>query len=424
MKNNVLLLGSGGREDALAWTLSQSPLVAKIWVLPGNPAMKRHSNVTPLSGSLSAENILSVCTLHQPDLIMFGPEQPIVDGIGDLLRSKGFSVCAPSAQAAQLEGSKIFSKSFMDEFGIPTAQSVHAHGYPQALEELSKWDFSDGIVIKSDSLAGGKGVVLCDTLTEAKEVVHQFMVDPNIKVQTEHILFEKKLHGTEVSAFALLDGENFVELGYACDYKRAFDNDQGPNTGGMGTYTPQDWPQKHHKEQIRNIFAQVCSGMKKRGHPYIGILFAGLMVDEENVHVIEFNIRFGDPETQVLMPTLSNDLFPLLQASAQGTLAQYTQPITQEQVAVHVVLASEGYPSIGAHPVRTGCAIHTEESEALVFYAGVREENEVLYSSGGRVMGSTGVGETLEAARTQAYEGLNHISFDGMHHRSDIGLRS
>lgn len=417
---SILLIGSGGREDALVWKLSQSPHVSQIWVLPGNDAMTRHPKTECVSGSTSPKGILLAAQKHLPDLVMIGPEQPIVDGASDQLREHGITVCAPSAQAAQLEGSKIYSKRFMNEFGIPTAKSVSCNSYKEAIEALSDWDFSSGIVIKTDALAGGKGVVLCDTLEEAQDVVRQFMVDPSIKVKTQRILFEERLYGKEVSAFALLDGERVCNLGYACDHKRAYDGDQGPNTGGMGTYTPQDWPTAMHKEKIADVFSRVARGMQERGHPYVGVLFAGLMIHKDDVHVIEFNIRFGDPETQVLMPTIDDDLVPLFLDAANGTLSQ--KSVQTKGCALHVVLASKGYPSIGAHLVHTGFPIHMEEGhDGLVFFAGVTRNDGVLCSSGGRVMGTTGVGDSLEEAREQAYQGISAIHFEGMHHRSDIG---
>ena len=418
--HSVLLVGSGGREDALAWKLSQSSSVSDIWVLPGNDAMTRHEKVQIIQGAATPAKILAVSQEKQPSLIMIGPEQPIVDGAADLLREHGLAVCAPSAKAAQLEGSKIFSKHFMNEFGIPTATSVSCDSFEQAVQALEEWDFSDGIVIKTDALAGGKGVVLCDTKEEADEVIRQFMVDPNIKVKTDRILFEERLHGKEVSAFALLSGSKVCSIGYACDYKRAFDGDKGPNTGGMGTYTPQGWPLESHKKQISDIFSRVATGMEKRGHPYVGVLFAGLMIDDDDVNVIEFNIRFGDPETQVLMPTIDEDLFPLLNGAANGSLPN--REVATTGCALHVVLASKGYPSIGAHPVHTGFPITIQkENTSLLFFAGVKEKEGVLCSSGGRVMGLTGRGETLEEARNEAYQNISHVHFDGMHHRSDIG---
>ena len=239
-------------------------------------------------------------------------------------------------------------------------------------------------------------------------------------MQTQRILFEQKLYGKEVSAFALLDGENVCTLGYACDYKRVYDGDQGPNTGGMGTYTPQDWPTSIHQQKIQDIFSRVASGMRKRGHPYVGVLFAGLMIHEDDVHVIEFNIRFGDPETQVLMPSLDEDLFPLLHAAANGAVPN--RDSKRKGCALHVVLASKGYPSIGTHPVHTGFPIEIQsDTTGLVFFAGVKEIEGRLCTSGGRVMGVTGLGDSLEVAREEAYNGINGIHFEGMHHRSDIG---
>ena len=418
--HNILLVGAGGREDALVWKLSQSRDVSNIYVLPGNDAMSRHPKTQCISGSTSSESILSAAQKYRPDLVMIGPEQPIVDGVSDQLKEHGFLVCAPSAQAAQLEGSKIYSKEFMRQFGIPTANSVSSDSYQEAMKALESWDFETGIVIKTDALAGGKGVVLCDTKLEAQDVVQQFMVDPNIKVKTQRILFEERLRGKEVSAFALLDGTQVCSLGYACDYKRAYDGDQGPNTGGMGTYTPEDWPTEKQKQKISDIFVRVARGMQERGHPYVGVLFAGLMIDGDDVQVIEFNIRFGDPETQVLMPTIDEDLFPLFLNAAKGTLDRTT--VRSKGCALHVVLASKGYPSIGAHPVLTGVPIQILDGyEGLIFFAGVTKEEGVLCSSGGRVMGVTGLGISKKEAQEKAYQGISAIHFDGMHHRSDIG---
>ena len=418
--SSVLLIGSGGREDALLWKLAQSPEVSTIWVLPGNDGMCRHAKAHRILESLTPQNILRAAQRYKPSLVVIGPEKPIVEGVSDLLRTHGFDVCAPSAQAARLEGSKIFSKEFMCEYAIPTARYSSADSYEEALGVLDKWDYSEGIVVKSDALAGGKGVVVCSSKTRAKEVVQQFMLDPNIQIKTQRILFEEILHGKELSAFALLDGAHVCSIGYACDYKRAYDGDRGANTGGMGTYTPIQWLSDLHKSKIHEIFVKAARGMKKRGHPYIGVLFAGLMIKGTEVWVVEFNIRFGDPETQVLMPIIDDDLFPLLRDAAKGELSQ--KSVSTHGCAVHVVLASQGYPSIGTHPVQTGFPIDiSSHTEGLLFFAGVGKKNGLLCTSGGRVMGVTGVGETLNEARTIAYRDIEKIHFEGMHYRRDIG---
>ena len=432
--STVLLFGSGGRESAIAWKLSQSSQVSQIVVAPGNAGMSSIKKTSILPCKLTMDQMLQLAQELQPDLIIIGPEQPLVDGVADQLQEHGFVVMGPHRLAARLEASKIFSKIFMTEFSIPTAEYAYYDGYDSALQGLEEWDFMDGIVIKSDALAGGKGVVLCDTKEEAQKVLFDFMKNPAVSVQTNKILFEKKLRGREVSAFALLDGENFVPLGYACDYKRVGDGDQGPNTGGMGTFTPSDFPDPFQKEQIFQIFQKVNQGMKSRGTPYQGILFAGLMIDGEgadsDVNIIEFNIRFGDPETQSLLPTVDEDLFALLKATAQGNLSQLSEQqvnhsLQTKKRAVHIVLASQGYPSLDKikNPILTGQRISlpsTLPSQAKIFFAGVKEENGVLLNSGGRVLGVTYIGDSVKEARTGAYQIIEQIDFTGKHYRTDI----
>ena len=271
MNHSILILGSGGRESALAWKLSQDPSVQKVWVSPGNPGINQLPDCETIVGDpLTIARKLSV------DLVIVGPEKPLVAGVADDLRSIGFAVLGPSKVASMLERSKIESKQFMMDVGIPTATAVWYDDYQSAIEGLNNWDFDNGIVIKSDALAGGKGVVLCDTLAEAKEVVYSFMEDPTVTVKTQRIMFEQTLSGIELSAFALCDGYTWRWLGVACDHKRVGEGDTGPNTGGMGTYTPVDIPNQVQKTQIERIFDLVVEGMHERGMPYQGILFAGL----------------------------------------------------------------------------------------------------------------------------------------------------
>ena len=428
----ALIFGSGGREAALAWKMQQSSMVSQVIVAPGNAGMARNTDIQICPCSLQAEPMLSLAERIQPDLIVIGPEQPLVEGVVDLLEEKGFVILGPHCLAAQLETSKIFSKLFMTEFAIPTADYAFYESYESAMEGLKLWDFSDGIVIKSDALAGGKGVVLCDRKEEAEKVLYDFMKNPAVSVKTDKILFEKKLRGREISAFALLDGHHFVPIGYACDYKRVGDGDQGPNTGGMGTFTPSDIPDEHQEKKILDIFSKVNEGMKKRGTPYQGVLFAGLMVDgtgvDSQVNVVEFNIRFGDPETQSLLPTLSGDIYELLYKTAQGTLLgnhSISTDIRSEKRAVHVVLASKGYPSLDKkkHPILTGQKITLPTKipeQAEIFFAGVKEQNGDILNSGGRVLGVTYVADTVQEARVGAYKLVDKIKFEGRHYRSDI----
>ncbi|MGC6509417.1 MAG: phosphoribosylamine--glycine ligase [Myxococcota bacterium] len=426
--STVLLLGSGGREDTIAWALSKSNSVTKIGVLPGNPAMKRHPKVECVSGSLKDPNhVVQAAKAFNADLIIIGPEQPIVDGCSDALRTAGFPVAAPSKAAGQLEESKIFSKHFMREFEIPTADFAAYDGHGAAQEGLRAWDFKDGIVVKSDALAGGKGVVLCDTQEEASQVLFDFMQNPNVSVKTQRILFERKLYGQEVSAFAALDGQSVKFIGTACDHKRVFDHDKGPNTGGMGTFSPANWVSPLALERIKEIFQKVADGMVERGHPYQGILFAGLMVDGDEPSVIEFNIRFGDPETQALVPRLKTDLYDLFYATASGGLSDLPPIEAASQSAVHVVLASGGYPSIDGTPINKGHVISFPENlepDTSIFYAGIKENSAGDYvNSGGRVLGVTALAESRSSARQKAYATVKQIHFDGMHFRTDIGLR-
>ena len=433
----VLIFGSGGRESALAWKMQQSPLVRNVFVAPGNIGMTYDSDIQLRSCSLQSESMLALAQDIQPDLIVIGPEQPLVDGVADLLKQAGFLVVGPYQEAAQLEASKIFSKQFMTEFEIPTADYAFYESYNDALEGLNRWDFSDGaggIVIKSDELAGGKGVVLCDIKEEAQQVIFDFMENPSISVKTRRILFEKKLLGQEISAFALFDGDNWIPIGYACDYKRVYDNDKGPNTGGMGTFVPNDIPDEYQKQQIFDIFERINHGMKQRGTPYVGVLFAGLMITgegrESQVQVVEFNIRFGDPETQSLLPTMDFDIFVLLYHCAKGSLDKIQQEYDMSlhtKKAVHVVLVSQGYPSLNniKNPILKGQNItwpsfQQRPTNTYIFFAGVREGEDGLENSGGRVLGVTCVENSIQKAREGAYQVVKQIHFEGVHYRRDI----
>ena len=433
----VLIFGSGGREAALAWKIQQSPYVQHVIVAPGNIGMTYDSDIHIRNCSLQANHMLALAKELQPDLIVIGPEQPLVDGVADLLKQSGFLAIGPHQAAAQLEASKIFSKEFMTEFEIPTADYVFYDSYKDAVEGLNKWDFADGkreIVIKSDELAGGKGVVLCDNKEKAQQIVFDFMENSAISVKTQRILFEKKIRGREISAFALFDGQDWIPMGYVCDYKRVYDHDMGPNTGGMGSFVPNDIPDEHQKQQIYDIFERVNRGMIQRGTPYVGILFAGLMIEGEGkdsqIRVLEFNIRFGDPETQSLLPTLDGDIFVLFYHCANGTLQEIQEEDRLQQntkKAVHVVLASQGYPSLDStkHPILTGQnitwpSIQKRPSNTQIFFAGVRQGEMGLENSGGRVLGVTCVAESIKKAREGAYQMVQQIHFEGMHYRRDI----
>ena len=416
----ILLLGSGGREHALAWKMSRSPLVDRIYVLPGSDGIATLDKVECVSGTA-----LDVAHNIKPDLIVVGPEKPMSEGVVDQLEAAGFIVLGPSKAAAQLESSKIFSKDFMTLENISTARAIVCNSYDQAMAMLEKWNMVNGIVIKADGLAAGKGVVVTNDRAEAETTLHDFMRNPACTVKAARVLLEEKLVGREVSAFALCDGDNFIPLGYACDYKRVNDGDEGPNTGGMGGYAPKNWPTDAARAIVNEeVFARVMAGMKKRGTPFKGILFAGLMIDDDDVKVIEFNVRFGDPEAQILMPLFDGDIVPLFLAAAKGELSGSVALHQVEKTAVHVVMVSQGYPDIGGEGMKLGERIDMPASindNALLFMANTKKKDGVWSNEGGRVLGVTALGTTLEEARRNAYAEIDKIKFNGAHWRRDIG---
>ncbi len=415
----VLLLGSGGREHALAWKMAQSPLVEKVHVLPGNPGMAtQDGRIVCVSGDIG-----KIAQELKPDLIVIGPEKPMADGVVDRLEAARFTVLGASRAAAQLESSKIFSKEFMQAEDIPTARAVTCNGYAAARAALKTWDVENkGVVIKADGLAAGKGVVVTKDRAEAEQTLHDFMVDAGHPVKAERVLLEETLHGREVSAFALCDGMRFLPFGYICDHKRVFDGNRGPNTGGMGAFSSQDWPSPAARAFIsENIFAATLRGMNKRGTPFKGVLFAGLMVDGDDVNVIEVNVRLGDPETQALLPLIESDLVPLFLAAAKGDLSNCSAPHIADETTVHVVMTSAGYPSQNMKLGETIILNPITNDNTQVFFAGIAAKDGSFVNSGGRVLGVTARGATLETARKQAYARIDNISFKGAHWRRDIG---
>lgn len=428
----ILLLGAGGREHALAWKMAQSAGVEKIYALPGNDGMAALAKVTCLAGD--AASPVFVVTKAQElgvDLVVIGPEKPLAAGVADALSLKGIAVMGPTRQAAQLESSKIFAKQFMSRAKIPTAEFLVCDDHDAAVRALTTWDIEgEGVVIKADGLSAGKGVVVTHDRKEALQTLYDFMINPTCTVKSDRILLEKKISGKEVSAFALCDGSNFKTLGYVCDYKRVFDGDAGPNTGGMGGYAPEGWPGVEARAFIeKNIFKPVLDGMAARGAPFCGVLFAGLMIEGDDINVIEFNTRFGDPETQILMPLLESDIVALFAHAAAGTLAEAPPAQLRQAAAVHVVMASEGYPETFAGNMVLGQAIQLPEEllqrgvndNALLFVMGAAKGAGQWTNQGGRVLGVTALGATMEEARKRAYQTIEGIKFNGAHWRRDIG---
>ena len=439
MKKKVLVIGSGGREQAFAWKMSQSPLVDEVFLYPDPRTPFSSPKIRGIPGNLDDfKDQLKVAKKLRPDLILIGPEGPLEKGLSDSFQKEGLNVLGPDQKAARLESSKSFSKDLMSEFGILTAPYGVYHSYKEAKEGLKEWN--EGVAIKADQLAGGKGVFLCYGLEESEKMLFKLMKDPNFSVKDETVVIEKILKGTEISAFALCDGEEFMTLGFARDYKRLKEGDKGPNTGGMGGLSFHSWPEKSLKENIEeNVFKKTLQAMKKKGLPFKGFLFAGLMIGPDGeVNVLEFNVRMGDPETQILFPLINEDLYPLFEAAAKGELKAFKQkrPLEErsrvrlkKKSSVHVVLASKGYPVLDkANPRLLDKEVDypqkLREDQEFIFFSGAKRDDgkTALYNKGGRVLGVTCVEENLKKARKGAYDLVHKISFEGAQWRSDIAL--
>ncbi|WP_419826558.1 phosphoribosylamine--glycine ligase [Sphingomonas sp.] len=416
---NVLLLGSGGREHALAWKLAQSPLLAKLWAAPGNPGIAAYAELVALSLN-DRPAIVAWAQRHAVDLVVIGPEQPLVDGLADDLRAVGIAVVGPSAAAARLEGSKAFTKALCDTAGIPTA--AHASFEAAAAAKAALARFGLPVVVKADGLAAGKGVVIAATREEAEEAIDE-MLGGRFGAAGATIVIEEHLDGEEVSLFALSDGRSVVPLGSAQDHKRAFDGDEGPNTGGMGAYSPASvLTPALERQAIAEIVRPAVDAMATAGTPFSGVLFAGLMLTATGPKLIEFNVRFGDPECQVLMTRLDEDLLPLLDAAARGTLVD--RPARwKDAAALAVVLAADGYPGMPATGGAIGGIAGAEAAGAHVFHAGTRLDGEALVAAAGRVLAVTATGAGVGEARARAYAAVDAIDFPTGFCRRDIGWR-
>jgi len=419
----VLVVGGGGREHTLAWALGRSRSVIKLRCAPGNAGIARDAEPVDI-GAEDVEGLLKHAADERYDLVVVGPEVPLVQGLADRLQELGIPVFGPSAGAALMEGSKVFSKEFMARHGIPTARFLVFSEISEATAYLSSPDASYPCVVKADGLAAGKGVIMCPDAATAMASAEGMLSGHDFGEAGRRIVVEEMLFGTEASFFVLADGERFVELTTCQDYKRARDGDQGRNTGGMGTYSPS----AHLDDRIRRIVLREIvepsiQGMKSEGHPYQGVLYIGLMLTEDGPKVLEYNCRFGDPETQVLLPRLDGDWFELLNACARGELDDI-EPKWIPEAAVCVVMASGGYP--GGY--EKGKIIEGIDEAAgmpgvVVFHAGTKLDDEGrIVTAGGRVLGVTALGTDIAAARDLAYEAVSKIHWDGERHRSDIAL--
>lgn len=416
----VLVVGNGAREHAIVWKLSQSPKVKELYTAPGNAGTARISQ----NLDIAATDIKSLAKAVQQknlDLVVVGPEVPLAEGIVDHFESLGIPIFGASKLAAEIESSKVFSKALMQKYNIPCAKSVSFSDYAQAKEYVQKRKLP--IVIKADGLAAGKGVVVAGTKDETMAALNDFMQEKKLGAAANQVLVEEFLSGKEMSFFAFSDGITVLPMVSACDYKRVNDGDKGPNTGGMGSYSPPVFNSPAlQKQAMDTIMVPTIKAMAQEGRQYRGVLYGGLMVNKENVKVLEFNARFGDPETQVILPRLKTDLLDIIIAVIKGKLNQINIECSDDP-CVGVVIASGGYP--GSY--KTGLPISgllDIDKDVMVFHAGTKigaTPWEVL-TNGGRVLTVVAMGKTIAQAREKVYDNISRINFDGCHYRKDIAL--
>jgi phosphoribosylamine--glycine ligase len=417
----ILLIGSGGREHALAWAISGSPLCDRLFIAPGNPGTAQCGENVVLDSADHAA-VVAFCRLQNIDLVVVGPEGPLVEGIADDLTAAGFKTFGPSKAAAQLEGSKAFTKELCAEFGIPTA------GFGRFTDAASAKAYVKAqgapIVIKADGLAAGKGVVMAQTLDEANEAI-EMMFSGGLGAAGAEVVIEEWMIGEEASFFALCDGKHALPLASAQDHKRLSDGDTGPNTGGMGAYSPAPVMTPEMEARVMNeIVRPTLAGMAKRGTPFKGVLFAGLMITAQGPKLIEYNVRFGDPECEVLMPRLKSDIVPAFLAACDGVLDAFDLRWSDE-AALTVVLAARGYPGT---PEKGSVIRGIDKAEALedvlIFHAGTKQGAVDLVANGGRVLNVVGLGKSVSEAQKRAYEGVDKIDWPEGFCRRDIGWQA
>ena len=418
----VLVIGSGGREHALVWKISQSANKPKIYCAPGSAAIGKLAALVAIQPE-QVEKLADFATNEKIDLTVVGPELPLTLGIADLFESRGLRIFGPSKTAAQLEGSKAFAKEMLKQINIPTAAFGTFTDAPSAKQYLS--ERRPPYVVKADGLAAGKGVLICFNSQEAERAVDEILVRRAFGRAGDKLVIEEFLEGEEASFMVLTDGEHILSLASSQDHKRVFDNDQGPNTGGMGAYSPAPVVDQSIHERIqREILTPLLTGLKNKGIRYRGVIYVGLMITKEGPKVLEFNARFGDPECQPIMMRLKSDLIPLLEATIDGKLNNI-QPEWYEEAAVCVVLCAAGYP--GSYD--KGKEIHGLDKlrnwqGGFVFHSGTVKENGRWSTSGGRVLGVTARGRSITATVEEAYRAVGEISWEGMHYRKDIAYRA
>ena len=418
---NILLIGSGGREHALAWAISASPLCDKLFIAPGNPGTAQCGENVVIDIA-DHEAVANFCKLQRVGLVVVGPEGPLVEGIVDDLAAAGIKAFGPSKAAAQLEGSKAFTKELCAEFGIPTAAFARFDDPDAARAYVAQ--HGAPLVIKADGLAAGKGVVMAETVAQANDAI-AMMFSGGLGTAGEEIVIEEWMIGEEASFFALCDGKNALALASAQDHKRVGDGDTGPNTGGMGAYSPAPVMTKAMEARVMaEIIQPTLAGMARRGSPFKGVLFAGLMITAEGPKLIEYNVRFGDPECEVLMPRLKSDIVPALLAACDGVLGSFDLRWSDE-AALTVVLAAKGYPGTPEKgSIIADVAKAAAQDGVLIFHAGTQEKEGKLVANGGRVLNIVALGKSVSEAQARAYAAVDLIDWPGGFCRRDIGWQA
>lgn len=417
---NILVIGSGGREHAIAWKVRQSPRLKNLYALPGNPGTAELAeNVSGISMDDHAA-VVDFCREKSIDLVIVGPEAPLAAGLADSLSVEGIQCFGPKRAAAEIEASKVFAKDFMTRHQIPTARYATFRQFEDAIRYLNSRDYP--IVIKASGLAAGKGVILPETLDEAKATLKSVLIDKAFGEAGDEVVIEERLMGQEVSLMAFTDGRTVLPMLPVQDHKRLLDGDEGPNTGGMGAYAPAPiFTADMMDEALELVLKPTVNGLRREGTPFVGVLYAGLMLTPNGIRVLEFNSRFGDPETQAVLPLLETDLLEIADACVNGTLPN-VKVQWKKGSAVCVVLASRGYPE----KVESGKSVVIGElpGDMVCFHAGTKMHNENIITSGGRVFGLTTWASNLDNALTKVYSNVRKISFEGMHYRKDIAYRA
>ncbi len=416
---NVLVIGSGGREHTICWSLAKSPKVDKIYCLPGNGGISKIAECVPIS-VMDFDAIIDFVDSHKDiELTVVAPDDPLASGLVDRLEEKGHRAFGPRANSAIIEASKAFSKYLMKKYGIPTANYEEFDSYDKAVEYISGAKYP--LVVKADGLALGKGVIICNTKEEGLKAVKEMMIDSKFKDAGKRVIVEEFMVGQEVSILSFCDGKTIIPMVNARDHKRAYDNHQGLNTGGMGTFSPSAIYTKEVEEEVMNkIILPTVDALNKEGRTFKGVLYFGLMLTDDGAKVVEYNARFGDPETQVVLPRLKTDLCDIFNAVVDGTLDKINIEWTDD-ACVCVVMASGGYPE--SYQKGKEITIGDIAEDILIFHAGTAIKDGKLVTSGGRVLGVTAKGKDIHEARAKAYEAVSNIHFDGAFYRTDIGIK-